>query len=261
LPQAAGQRTLGGFRGERFVGRIILWLLLAVGLAASAALAREEAAGVLVLADSNGEGPFGGTLYDGLRSFRDPVGGAALKVLIFAKCGAGASDWVIRERANIDCGAWRCDGGRPISDCHHFRGGYIPNLAELYKDLGTPRHVTVVALGLNMIIGDRTTKLSDARRLIGELKAQKSACIWVGPPQAGDGFVRVQTYDSFEADLKRTVTQAGCRYVTSDDKTDRRSFGAGSKDDHYSRPEAIAWAIKVLRELESGVREELAKAR
>lgn len=241
--------------------RLILWVLLAVGLAGLPASAREEAAGVLVLADSNGEGPFGGTLYDGLRGFRDPVSGAALKVLIFAKCGAGASDWVIRERANIDCGAWRCDGGRPISDCHHFRGGYIPELAELYKDLGAVRHVTVVALGLNMIIGDRQAKLADARRLIGAVRAQNSACIWVGPPQAGDGFVRVQTYDSFEADLKRTVTDGGCRYVTSADKTDRRSFGAGSKDDHYSRPEAIAWAIKVLHELETGVREALAKNR
>ena len=239
------------------MGRLLAGLVLAAGLSLLPALAHDEAAGVLVLADSNGEGPFGGTLYDGLRNLRDPVSGAPLHVLIFAKCGAGASDYVIRERANIDCGAWRCDGGRPISDCHHFRGGFIPDLAELYRDLGTARHVTVVALGLNMIIGDRQTKLADARRLIGALRAQKSACIWVGPPQAGEGFVRVQTFDSFEVDLKRTVTEQGCRYVTSDDKTDRRGFGPGSKDDHYSRPEAIAWANKVLHELDSGVRDAL----
>lgn len=233
--------------------------LLAAGLVAGTAWANEAAvpAGVLVLADSNGEGPFGGRLYSGLRALRDPKTQNALKVAIFAKCGAGASDWVIRERANIDCGAWRCDGGRAVSDCKHFRGGYIPVLADLYKQLGTPRHITVIALGLNMIIGNRAAKLADAERLIAAVKAQNSACIWVGPPQAGDGFVSVARFDSFVADLKATVTAQGCRYIASDDKTDRRGFGPGSKDDHYAPDEAVAWANKVLGELNGLVKADL----
>jgi hypothetical protein len=67
---------------------------------------------------------------------------------------------------------------------------------------------------------------------------------------AGDLFVAVGTYDSFVADLKRTVKQNGCRYISSDDKTDRRDLGVHTKDDHYSRDDAIAWAKKILAELD-----------
>jgi hypothetical protein len=236
---------------------VVAAIVLAAGLTGVAAAAGP--AGVLVLADSNGEGHFGGTLYDGLRAMRDPLTGAPLRVAIFAKCGAGASDFIIRERANIDCGAWRCDSGRPIAQCPHFSGGFIPDLAELYKPLGVTRRVTVVALGLNMVIGNRRTKLADAAALATALAAQNSACIWVGPPQAGEGFVRVATFDSFIADLRQTVTAHGCRYIASDDKTDRREFGAESKDDHYDKPEAIAWAKKVLAEIEAGLKADLAK--
>jgi hypothetical protein len=55
------------------------------------------------------------------------------------------------------------------------------------------------------------------------------------------------------------VTAHGCRYIASDDKTDRREFGAGSKDDHYAKPEAIAWAQKVLAEIAAGLKTDLAK--
>jgi hypothetical protein len=206
-------------------------------------------AGVLVLGDSNSEGPFGGTMYDALRGLRDPKSGAPLKVSIFAKCGAGANDWTSREYAKIDCGAWRCDDDRVLRDCLHFKGGDIPPLGRLYEDLGAERRVTLVILGLNMIIGHREQKLRDAEVLIDAIEAHHSACIWIGPPQPGDLFVDPEVYESFIADLKRTVTRDGCRYIASDDKTDRRDLGRHTKDDHYSRDDAIAWARKVLAEL------------
>lgn len=230
---------------------VFLAVLAGVFVVSGGAIAASapDSAGVLVLADSNGEGHFGGTLYDGLRALRDPKTGTPLNVSIFAKCGAGASDWVDRERAAIDCGAWRCDNGRTISQCMHFTGGSIPALRELYGELGAQRRVTVVALGLNMIIGKRQTKLADAVQLAEAIRAQGSACIWVGPPQAGDLFVDIAVFDSFVADLRKTVTQHGCRYVASDDKTDRRNLGVHTKDDHYDKPAAIAWANGVLREM------------
>ncbi|MEJ0025451.1 MAG: hypothetical protein WDN01_05425 [Rhizomicrobium sp.] len=230
--------------------RTILALLLACGLFLPLpARAQADAAGVLVLGDSNSEGPFGGTLYDALSAMRDPVGGAPLKVAIFAKCGAGANDWTERDYANIDCGAWRCGDGRALRDCRHFVGGSIPPLARLYDDLGAARRVTLVVLGLNMIIGKRAQKLRDAEKLIAAIREQNSACIWIGPPQPGDLFVDPDVFDSFVADLRRTVTRSGCRFVASDDKTDRRDLGRHTKDDHYSRDDAIAWARKVLAEL------------
>jgi hypothetical protein len=227
---------------------IVLALCFCAPIAANAAGAT-GAAGVLMLGDSNSEGPFGGALYTALRAMRDPLTGSDLKVSVFAKCGAGANDWTARDYATIDCGAWACDDDRDISDCRHFKGGAIPPLPRLYENLGAERRVTLVVLGLNMIIGHRSEKLADAVRLIAAIHHNYSACIWIGPPQPGDLFVDPDVFESFVADLKRTVTREGCRYISSDDKTDRRDLGHHTKDDHYSREDAIAWARKVLAEL------------
>ncbi|MEI9888210.1 MAG: hypothetical protein WDN08_17275 [Rhizomicrobium sp.] len=228
--------------------RPLIALLVACALVAAA---RAESApapgGVLILGDSNAEGPFGGTIYDSLRALREPGAAKPLNVTIYAKCGAGANDWVVKEYSNIDCGAWSCGAGLSLRDCRHFRGGFIPPLGDLYAELQSPRRVTLVMLGLNMIIGNRASKLRDAERLIAAIHAQNSACIWIGPPQAGDLFVAVAKYESFVADLKDTVTRNNCRYIASDDKTDRRNVER--KDDHYARPDAVAWANKVLYEL------------
>ncbi|MGD0142202.1 MAG: hypothetical protein ABSC92_03505, partial [Rhizomicrobium sp.] len=202
--------------------------------------------GILILGDSNSEGPFGGTLYDALLAKRLPGSDASINVKMFAKCGAGANDWIERDAANIDCGAWICDEGRPASSCRHSWGGTIPTLPELYDELHAERRVTLVVLGLNMIIGRRAQKLDDATNLIAAIHAQHSACIWVGPPQPGNLFVPPGEYESFVGDLERTVTRNGCRYISSDDKTDRHDLGENTKDDHYSKPDAEAWARKVL---------------
>ena len=218
-------------------------------LAGSAAWAQGNApaptAGILILGDSNSEGPFGGTLYDTLLAKR-----ATFSVKMFAKCGAGANDWIERDAANIDCGAWICDGGRPASSCRHSWGGTIPTLPDLYADLHAERRITLVVLGLNMIIGRRAQKLEDATNLIATIHAQRSTCIWVGPPQPGNLFVPPSEYESFVADLERTVTRNGCRYISSDGKTSRHDLGENTKDDHYSKPDAEAWARKVLYELD-----------
>jgi hypothetical protein len=234
--------------------RAVLAFLVATFLSSAGAQAQEQpdesSTGVLILGDSNAEGPFGGTLYDGLRTLRDPRSGEWLHVAIFAKCGAGANDWTSREYANIDCGAWACDAGRPIAQCHHFHGGEIPPLPQLYRQLHARRSVTIIALGLNMVKGNRARKLADAETLIDAVQAEGSGCIWIGPPQAGDGFVSVARYDSFVSDLRATVRAKGCRYISSADKTDRSDLGAHSADDHYDRPAAEAWARRVLAELQ-----------
>jgi hypothetical protein len=239
--------------------RAFLLLLFAGLLAACVAVpataqdAGSPSAGILILGDSNSEGPFGGLLYDTLRATRDPVSGRPLNVTIFAKCGAGANDWTSREYGVIDCGAWSCGSGLSLRDCRHFKGGRIPALRDLYAELQAPRRVTLAVLGLNMIIGNRREKLRDAERLIGAIHDNHSACIWIGPPQPGDLFVDPAVFDSFVADLKRTVVNAGCRYIASDDKTDRRNLGRHTKDDHYARDDAEAWARKVIRELDHPV--------
>ena len=122
-------------------------------------------------------------------------------------------------------------------------------MPQLYDTLNARRTATVIVLGLNMIFGNREKKLADAEKLIAAVHDNDSTCIWVGPPQAGDGFVGVAKYESFIADLKDVVTANGCRYISSADKTDRRVFGAHSSDDHFDRNDAVAWADRVLAEL------------
>ncbi len=232
----------------------VMWLALAMlvavsTLAVAAAPDESSRAGVLVLGDSNSEGPFGGAVYDALRAMRDPVSGEPLNVMIYAKCGAGANDWVERDAAKIDCGAWQCADGRTAGSCLHFRDGYIPPLADLYARLGAKRRVTILVLGLNMIIGKWSSKMRDAEALIDAVHAQGSACIWVGPPQPGTRFVSADTYARFLVRLRQTVTANGCRYIASDDKTDRNDLGGDTKEDHYPAFEARQWARQVIAEL------------
>lgn len=224
------------------------FLAVLAGAPGHAQNAPPQAAGILILGDSNSEGPFGLTLYDTLRATRDPVNGLPLNVTIYAKCGAGANDWVVREYSNIDCGAWSCGSGKSLRECSHFNDGFIPPLSDLYAELQAGRRVTLVVLGLNMIIGNRAQKLRDAERLIAAIHEQHSACIWIGPPQTGTQFVAEARFESFVADLKRTVTRNACRYIASDDKTDRAAIAA--REDHYPKEEAVLWAQKVLNELD-----------
>ena len=237
---------------QGFPLRKIIALLIAFAFL-GAAHGETSAAGILILGDSNSEGPFGGALYDSLRALHEPGAAKPLNVTIYAKCGAGANDWIDKEYSNIDCGAWSCGAGLSLRDCRHFKDGNIPPLRDLYAELQSPRRVTLVVLGLNMIIGNRKRKLHDATRLIAAIHAQQSACIWIGPPQPGDLFVAPSTYESFVADLRATVTANNCRYIGSDDKTDRRNLGFHTKDDHYSRDDAVAWARAVLKELDHPV--------
>jgi hypothetical protein len=242
--------------------RVALCAVLFVAAARASAQDAQDyrTGGILYLGDSESEGPFGGTLYDAFRAMRDPLTNAPLHVKVFAKCGAGADDWLVKDKANIDCGAWSCKVGVPRAVCPHFMGGTIPPLGELYDELGSKRRVTVVALGINMLIGRRDSnrdgtlrqqKLADAANLIAAIRKAHSACIWIGPPQPGDLFVDDRIYRSFLADLAAVAKENDCRYIASDDKTDRRLLGQNTRDNHYGRDDAVAWARKVLNELDN----------
>lgn len=213
----------------------------------SLAQAGDDRAGILILGDSNSEGPFGLTLYDALRSMRDPVGGKKLNVAIYAKCGAGARDWINRDYAKIICTAWECSNDRILAECEHFNGGETPTLQELYDNLDAARKVTLVALGLNMLGYGSDIHMDEAAQLIAAIKKAGSACVWVGPPQAGAKFFPLIGQARFLAALKDTVIKNGCQFIDSTDKTDRADIP--EKEDHYPEDKAIAWANRVLEEL------------
>ncbi len=205
-------------------------------------------AGVLILGDSNSEGPFGLTLHDTLRALRDPLSGTRLKVSIYAKCGAGARDWTNADYARIICTAWERSNDRILAECAHVRDGVAPSLQDLYMNLDAPRKVTLVALGLNMEWGGRELKQQEAADLIAAIGREGSACVWIGPPQAGPEFMPLLVQEQFMRELKATVIANGCRYISSDDKTDRSHIAP--KEDHYSEADSIAWAERVLDELQ-----------
>jgi hypothetical protein len=228
-----------------FRAAVLLFLLLAPSARAAAPAG---AAGILILGDSNSEGPFGGRLYDALGARRDPLSGDRLKVSIYAKCAARADDWLDPARAPFICGAWICDNGRVLGFCPHLREGASPPLHRLYAALGAARHVTLVALGVNMLWGDTDKHLRDAAALAAAIRAEGSVCIWIGPPQTGPEFVTVYAYEHITAALRAAVTRAGCRFIRSDDKTDRRHIAP--REDHYPEADAVAWADAVLDELD-----------
>lgn len=71
--------------------RKVLALIVAFAFL-GAAHGETSAAGILILGDSNSEGPFGGALYDSLRALHEPGAAKPPNVAIYAKCGAGAND-------------------------------------------------------------------------------------------------------------------------------------------------------------------------
>lgn len=82
-------------------------------------------------------------------------------------------------------------------------------------------------------------------RLINEAQSQ---CIWIGPPQAGTKYISVTKYEEFVELLKNTVTANGCRFIDSNNKTDRRTI-TDSMGLHYNCRESEAWAAKILVEI------------
>ena len=90
--------------------------------------------------------------------------------------------------------------------------------------------------------------INDAKAMIEKIKDKGAECVWVGPPQAALSYMPETRFKDFVEKFSLGIEEAGCRYVSSLDKTDRGNIN-DSMGLHYSKKDAERWGEKVAKEL------------
>lgn len=201
-----------------------------------------RAADIIYIGDSHSTGGFGEVVDAGLRKIKLASGQSA-KVVSLAACGSATSDWLKSRGPVSRCGVRTCDAS---GECKLSRDGRVdPIMVLLGKE--EPK-VVVVALGTNMLKARVGDAINDAKAMIEKIKDKGAECVWVGPPQAALSYMPETRFKDFVEKFSLGIEEAGCRYVSSLDKTDR-----GNINDpmglHYAKKDAERWGEKVTKEL------------
>lgn len=201
-----------------------------------------RAADIVYIGDSHSTGGFGEVVDAGLRKIKLASGQSA-KVVSLAACGSATSDWLKSRGPVSRCGVRTCDAS---GECKMSRDGRVdPIMVLLGKE--EPK-VVVVALGTNMLKARVGDAINDAKAMIEKIKDKGAECVWVGPPQAALSYMPETRFKDFVEKFSLGIEEAGCRYVSSLDKTDR-----GNINDpmglHYAKKDAERWGEKVTKEL------------
>lgn len=200
------------------------------------------AADVLYIGDSHSTGGFGEAVDAGLRKLKGPSGQAATVVSV-AACGSATSDWLKSRGPISKCGIRSCDAA---GECQKSVSGRVDPIMVLL-DREDPK-VVVVALGTNMLKARVGDAINDAKAMIEKIKDKGAECVWVGPPQAALSYMPEIRFNEFVEKFSLGIEEAGCRYVSSLDKSDR-----GNINDpmglHYGKKDAERWGEKVSKEL------------
>lgn len=201
-----------------------------------------RAADILYIGDSHSTGGFGEVVDASLRKFKTSSGQAA-KVVSLAACGSATSDWLKSRGPNSKCGIRSCDAA---GECKTARTGRLDPIVVLLEN-EAPK-VVVVALGTNMLKARVGDAINDAKVMIEKIKDKGAECVWLGPPQAALSYMPELRFKEFVEKFSLGIEEAGCRYVSSLDKTDR-----GNINDpmglHYGKKDAERWGEKVSKEL------------
>ncbi len=201
-----------------------------------------RAADIIYIGDSHSTGGFGEVVDAGLRKIKLASGQAA-KVVSLAACGSATSDWLKSRGPVSRCGVRACDAS---GECKLSRDGRVdPIMVLLGKE--EPK-VVVVALGTNMLKARVGDAINDAKAMIEKIKDKGAECVWVGPPQAALSYMPETRFKDFVEKFSLGIEEAGCRYVSSLDKTDRGNIN-DSMGLHYSKKDAERWGEKVAKEL------------
>lgn len=216
-----------------------------------------QPADIAFVGDSESLGYFGDGLYRAMTSERDPKTGRKLTVWSYWTCGSDVQDWVSGGRTY--CGTRSCNRDGQCARDHG--GGNKPGRVRYaalrdYLAEVKPR-LTVVSLGSNMLSwgprdfnGGYQTYLANAARLVGEIAARGSACVWIGPPQVSDKTKPVSTYEKFVADVGKAVRAKGCAFIDSNPLSDRRFIEPGDSEGiHYKPTGEKNWQAKVWQQL------------
>jgi hypothetical protein len=224
-------------------------------------------ADVVVIGDSESLGYFGAQLYRSLSTEPDPKTGKPLTVWSYWTCGSDVATW--HKGGTSYCGIRTCNGA---GDCARDHGpldrpGRVHYLAlRRYLAQIRPR-ITIVALGSNMLTshagafrGYYKTYLGTAAALADDIVQGKSACIWIGPPQAALKTKPVEDYERFVADVGRAVKAEGCAFIDSNPLSDRAYVIRGDPEGiHYQGAGEKAWETRVWAALRPVLRERLAR--
>jgi len=196
---------------------------------------------VLYIGDSHSANCFGSTLYNSLSSHVAKHGSTTLGVRSVATCGSGPSDWLAGHNS-------KCPGYRSCTidkNCTTANSGGALSL-DSYLKSDKPK-LTVIALGTNSIRSTWEENKVAMLKLVEQVKAAGSRCLWVGPPEVGTNITSVEKYQALIDAMKTELPKAGCEFIDSSEFTDRNKITAAGEGMHYSCPDdGAAWANGVF---------------
>lgn len=165
------------------------------------------------------------------------------RVIMESSCGATPSTWLgnLKYEKTI-CGFWKKDGNDEIRSKEHQTPKLQEELLKYHPD------ITIVQLGTNIAAGARPSKsLNSIIEVMRTIKAAKSACIWIGPPDANSKIVTKEKLIETNQLIKKISIEEGCSYINSLVFT---QFPKDNKEGiHYPPSLSAEWGEKVSLEL------------
>lgn len=221
--------------------QIILTLVFLFQFSFVAEAKQQRKTDVLFIGDSHSAGCFGTDLDQKLRTLPG-VNNTKMKVISSATCGSRVSSWLKEKGHKTDCGYRYCNADGKCQLKTHGESDSLETLLE------NKPQVTIIALGTNMLKSPPRDAMNDVTKALDKIKASGSLCIWVGPPQASTSFISKQKYEEFVQRLDSTVSQSGCLFVSSSNKTARENIN-DPQGIHYGCNDSKQWADKAFKQL------------
>lgn len=206
------------------------------GLLFSSSLWALENPSILYVGDSHSYGKLGTTIEKNLSTISD-------RVVMESSCGATPNTWLGSAKyAKTVCGFWKKDGKEEVRSKEHQTPKFADELAKYRPE------ITIVQLGTNIAAGAKPGLAAQSIvAMMNLIKAEKSECIWIGPPDANSKIVSKTKLLETNQLLKDLSLTYGCHYIDSLALT---KFPADNKEGiHYPPSLSGAWGEKVSLQL------------
>ncbi|AHZ84919.1 hypothetical protein Bb109J_c2226 [Bdellovibrio bacteriovorus] len=212
-------------------------LTLTVLLSFSSAFA-EGPSRVLLLGDSHAYGRYGSVLDAHFRK-------GDTQVTSLSSCGSSPSTWTTSSEnfKSTNCGFWKKNAkGQETRVTSHRLPSFGEELAATKPDL------TVITLGTNFLAspGNIKSEKAHVEKMMKQINAAGSACIWVGPPDLKkDPFKK--NLELGVKELKSWADANNCQFI---DSTKLTKYPGGKSDGiHYGPKDSAAWGEAVVKEI------------